>query len=400
MIDAIVLAVAAAATAVLALSPRLRRSEDWHATVTPLASIMGSGFLVCVPLLAGAVGGLAPAFMIALLALAFAVGGVIRFNIRHFEPIEHDEGRAQTIAFLSRIALAAAYLISVVYYLQLLAAFALGIAGVKDPTAAHALSTALLAAIGLIGAWRGLGMLEAVERWAVSLNLGMICALLVALVIHDGGAAMAGTLSLPGIPTIDLADCRVVLGLLIIVQGFETSRYLGDEHAADVRIRTMRRAQLVSSGIYVAFVTLAIVLYRDGLGTDVTAIIEMTHPAAAVLPLLITIAAVGSQFSAAVADNAGAGGLIEDITNRKVPLRLAYLFIALVTIGITWETDVNEIIAYASRAFALFYALQCVVAWLVVRSDPTLPRRALRLVGFALLAVACLAVFALGAPAG
>jgi hypothetical protein len=35
----------------------------------------------------------------------------------------------------------------------------------------------------------------------------------------------------------------------------------------------------------------------------------------------------------------------------------AYLLILLVTITLTWATDVNAIIAYASRAFALFYML-------------------------------------------
>jgi hypothetical protein len=38
--------------------------------------------------------------------------------------------------------------------------------------------------------------------------------------------------------------------------------------------------------------------------------------------------------------------------------RYAYLLILIVTVALTWETDVNGIIAYASRAFAIFYMLQ------------------------------------------
>jgi len=110
----------------------LAGSSDWKATVTPLASIMGSGFLVSAPLLAGVVGNLAVLCMAALLVLAYAVGSAIRFNIRYFEPIESEHGPAQTIAFLSRIVLAAAYFISVTYYLQLLAAFVLNAAGVQS----------------------------------------------------------------------------------------------------------------------------------------------------------------------------------------------------------------------------------------------------------------------------
>jgi len=145
--------------------------------------------------------------------------------------------------------------------------------------------------------------------------------------------------------SIDFHDLRVLLGLLIVVQGFETSRYLGDEHPAEQRIATMRMAQLMSTAIYLTFIALAAVLFHEGLGADVTAIIGMTKPVAVVLPLLLSIAAIGSQFSAAVADSAGAGGLIEDITHRKLSIRYAYLLILVVTVVLTWETNVNQIIA-------------------------------------------------------
>jgi hypothetical protein len=100
----------------LALSKRLAGSTNWKATVTPLASIMGSGFLVSAPLLAGIVGNLAAVCMALLLVVAYMVGGAIRFNIRHFEPIRSKgHGPAQDIAFLSRIVLTGAYFISITY---------------------------------------------------------------------------------------------------------------------------------------------------------------------------------------------------------------------------------------------------------------------------------------------
>jgi len=160
----------------------------------------------------------------------------------------------------------------------------------------------------------------------------------------------------------------------------------------------MRSAQLLSAAIYLVFIGLVTVLFHDGLGTDVTAIVTMAKPVAMVLPLLIAIAAIGSQFSAAVADNEGAGGLIADITGHRIPMRYIYLLILLVTVALTWETNVNGIIAYASRAFALFYMLQCVVAFVVAWQLKDLPRRPLRLVSFGLLAIICLLVFALGLP--
>ena len=402
MLNLIIIVVALALGGYLAFSRRLTASSNWKATVTPLASIMGSGFLVSAPLLAGIVGNLAVVCMALLLALAYMVGGAIRFNIRHFEPIENKgHGPAQDIAFLSRIVLVAAYFISVTYYLELLAAFLLKAVGMHNQVAANGITTLLLLIIGGIGMWRGLKELEAVEKYAVAFNLGMIGALLVSLAIYNVHMVLGGTWALPSISSvIDFHDLRVLLGLLIVVQGFETSRYLGDEHPAEQRIATMRAAQLVSMAIYLVFIALATVLFHDGLGADVTAIIGMTKPVAVVLPALLAVAAIGSQFSAAVADNEGAGGLIEDITQSKVPIRYAYLLILLVTVVLTWSTNVNEIIAYASRAFALYYTLQCVVAWFVAWQMKDLHRRQLHLVTFAFLAVICFLVFALGIPSG
>ena len=58
MLNAIIIIVALLLAGYLAFSKRLAASSNWKATVTPLASIMGSGFLVSAPLLAGIVGNL------------------------------------------------------------------------------------------------------------------------------------------------------------------------------------------------------------------------------------------------------------------------------------------------------------------------------------------------------
>lgn len=399
--NALIVIVALAGAGYLAFSPRLARSTDWKAMVTPLASIMGSGFLVSAPLLAGVVGVHALWCMAGLLLVAYAIGGAIRFNIRHFEPIESQGlGLPQDLALLSRLVLAGAYFISVTYYLQLLAAFALRLIGHEDPALAHGVTTSLLMIIGGVGAWRGLDELEKVERYAVSLNLSMIGALLLALGIYNGHLWFSGQWALPAVEsTIDWHDLRVLLGLLIVVQGFETSRYLGDEHPAEQRIRTMRWAQLISAAIYLVFVGLATVLFRRDFGADVTAIMQMTAPVAAVLPMLLAVAAIGSQFSAAVADNSGAGGLLADLLHHKLRLRYLYVLITVVTIVLTWQTNVNSIIAYASRAFALYYALQCGVAAAVAWEQPKVTHRWARIAGYSLLAMVGLAVLILGLPA-
>jgi len=162
----------------------------------------------------------------------------------------------------------------------------------------------------------------------------------------------------------------------------------------------MRSAQIVSGIIYLLFIGFVTVLFQPNMGADVTGVISMTMPVAMVLPILLSVAAIGSQFSASVADSEGAGGLIEDITHHKLKIRYAYLLIILVTVSLTWGTNVNQIIAYASRAFALYYALQCVVAFVVAYEKKQLSKRRIRLFTFFLLALICFLVFAFGVPSG
>lgn len=402
MLNGVTIVVALGVVLFLAFSKRLAQSQSWKATVTPLASIMGSGFLVCAPLLAGAVGLWAVVCMAGLLMLAYLVGGAIRFNIRYYEPQEQGpRNAALALAYLSKLVLAFAYFISVTYYLQLLSAFLLSNLHVESELVARCITSGLLITICAVGMVWGLKRLEGIEKYAVSINLGMIAALLLALVIHNFGLLNQGEWVLPDIDSsIDFSDVRVLLGLLIVVQGFETSRYLGDSYPAGLRIQTMRRAQLLSAIVYLIFISLLTVLFHPGLGADVTAIIDLTLPVAVVLPVMLSVAAIGSQFSASVADTVGAGGLVEEITHKKLPIRYAYLLILLITLFISWETDVNEIIAYASRGFALYYMIQCMVAFTVAHGLRGLPGRGLRLVLYASLTVVCFAVFALGVPAG
>lgn len=400
MLNFFIVAIALCVFLCLAFSSKLARSEGWKATVTPLASIMGSGFLVVAPLLAQSVGYFAVFCMGILLLLSYSVGSAIRFNIRHFEPIEHQKGPAQRVSFVSRIVLACAYFISVTYYLQLLSAFLLKAFGYESELWANVITTLILLFIGGVGMWRGLSELEKIESYAVSLNLGMIAGLIFALTVYNVNLMSSGSWHLPALDsTIDLHDLRVLLGLLIVVQGFETSRYLQSEHPAELRIRTMRLAQWISAAIYIVFLSLMTVLFQQDMGADVTAITSMVAPVAILLPLLISVAAIGSQFSASVADTSGAGGLVEDITQQKLPVRLAYLLVLVVTIFLTWATDVNAIIAYASRAFALFYTLQTAAAAIVAYQIQDVPKRTQKIVFFSTISTICLLVFLLGLPA-
>lgn len=399
MLNFYIIAIALVITLFLAFSRKLAHSESWKATVTPLASIMGSGFLVVAPLLAESVGYFAVLCMGVLLILAYAVGSAIRFNIRHFEPIEHQKGYAQAVSFVSRIVLAGAYFISVTYYLQLLSAFLLKAFGYDSDFVANIITTLILILICGVGMWRGLGELEKIETYAVSLNLGMIAGLLFSLAVYNVQLLQSGQWHLPSLDSsIDLHDLRVLLGLLIVVQGFETSRYLQSQHPAELRIKTMRIAQWISAAIYLVFLTLMTALFHKGMGADVTAITSMVAPVAVLLPILISVAAIGSQFSASVADTSGAGGLVVDIAREKIPVRYAYMLILIVTIFLTWATDVNGIIAYASRAFALFYTLQSAVAAIVAMQSKSVENHTQKATFYSVISLLCLMVFLFGVP--
>ena len=330
----------------------------------------------------------------ALLLVAFGIGAIVRFNIRYGEQVfagspphepedgDHRQTRghaagsrpywvqetftvATRLEQASHLVLAGAYVVSVTYYLGLLASFVLDGVGVQSDLIAKILVTVLLVGITGVGLWRGLAALEFLERYAVALNLGLVAALLVGLLVFDGGALAGGTAAWPEIPA-DAAstdNIRKLMGLLIVVQGFETSRFLGDQHPAEERIASMRFAQLGSSAIYVVFIGLAMVLVAGSVpDASVTAIVKMVGPVAAVLPFFIVIAAVGSQFSAAVADDAGCSGLLSSSLGSWLPKGWAFALTGGAAIALNWLTDVMSVLAYASRAFAVYYTIQCAIA--------------------------------------
>lgn len=403
----IVLAIIVALALWFFLSRRLLESLRWRATVTPLASIIGSGFLVSVPLLSNAVGNAAIFAMAALVLYAFWVGGAIRFNIRYGEQIfeAHAMRPSDRLVFateqMSQIALACAYFISVSYYLSLLSVFLMKGLGQSDPWTERALTTGFLIFIGSFGFIRGLKGLERLEEYAVGFKLAVIVAILVALAGHNVSLFMQGEWALQTLPAhFDTKTFRALLGFVIVVQGFETSRFLAGEYPTEQRVRTMRDAQILSGGIYLVFFALATVMFKahfaDG---EVAAIVDMVGVVAIILPLLLTAAAIASQFSASVADAIGGAGLMHQALRRRLPLQMFYPFLAGIAVLIVWTGSVFDIIALASRAFAFYYALQCFVAVLVAFAKKGLPRRTLRATWFVLLALLSLGAALYGIPA-
>jgi hypothetical protein len=396
-----ILPAVAIVAAIILLRPAVRNATFWQATVTPLASIIGSGFLVVAPMLYLVTGKDAPWAMLGIVVGAYGIGAIIRFNIVHAEPMLHDSETPRHLRLTERgsdLILAVAYVISVAFYIRLLASFALDGIGIDGETPARLLTTAILIFIGGTGWWKGLKGLIQLEEYSVTIKLAVIAALLVGLAGFDP-EAMA---SVPNLPPDQSwwEQARALAGLLLVVQGFETSRYLGQAFDAETRVRSMRLAQIVSGIIYVGFIVLIMPLLFDvsELHLDETAIIHMVEKVALLLPPLLIIGAMMSQFSAAVADTAGAGGLIAEET--KLSAGSGYPVIVLIAIGLIWVSNIFEIIAYASQAFAAYYALQALVALqLTGQVDQPVRRWALRM-AFVLAALVLVWVTIFAIPVG
>jgi hypothetical protein len=380
--------------------PRTLRLDAWRAVGTPLASIIGSGFLVSVPILRDLYGSWAVFAMTGLLGVAYLVGSAVRENILHVEPLlaNHNAGRPiASIERISQLVLAFAYFVSVAYYLVLFASFLLKPFGVDDEIVVKTVVTALLILIGGVGLWRGFRAVEGLEIYAVSTKLAVIGGLVAGLALFVGHMLFTdpeGQTVLRG--HFETSSLPVLLGLLILVQGFETSRFLGDTYTPELRVRTMKIAQLLAAAIYITFFIFMTPLLGSATGDHgVAAIVDMLRPVSLALPLLVLIGALASQSSAAIADTLGAGGLIRDFGRAKISPRYTYPLIALVAGIVTWETNVFSLITFASRCFAVYYALQCLVATLSAAHRAHRGRAMI----FAALALICIAIVVFGTPA-
>lgn len=339
---------------------------------TPLASIFGSGFLVIISVLDGAVGAWSLPAMLVICLLAYAVGSVIRFNITHVEQSLHDKTAKKSILLLddiADIALVPAYIISVTLYLRILSSYALNFFHLDDNLNEQYLTTGILIFILLLGLIKGLNILEGMEKWALSATAVIIAVLIVTFGVYDIGLWQHDTWQLPDTPAKTPWQILTILGgTLIVVQGFETTRYLGDQYTVEERVAACRRSQIIATVVYLLFVGLATPLMHF-LGDHITddGLMEIARTVAIWLPAPLVLAAIFSQFSAAIADTLGASGNMLEFTQHKIKPRWTYVIIGGFAIILTWSANTLEILTLASRAFAFYYFLQCLVAILATQ---------------------------------
>ncbi len=365
-----------------------------RATVTPLASIFGSGFLIIVPVLERGLGGAAVLGVSLVCALAWVVGSAIRHNVIVVEPLKEEGTLAPSLHRLERVSdvlIVVAYVISVALYLRIMAQYVGSYVFGPSEEVERAIATGAVTAIAVVGLTRGFGGLSTLERLALGVVLAMTAMLGTTLFGKDVGAA---PLSLPPSTHSSLLHVALLLGgVLIAVQGFETVRYLTDRYDRDTRVDASRLSQLVSAWVYVSLVAVATPLMLDAAGNfSDDNLLDLVERVAPVLALPLVVGAVLSQFSAAVADTVAAHGNLR-VLSPGVGNHVPYLATAVAVSALSWTIGFFTLVVVASRAFAAYYCVQSVVAMLT----STHPARR---VGFGVLAAVLLGITLFAVPVG
>lgn len=379
-------------------SGTVSRRQVLLATVTPLASILGSGLLIIVTVLEGVLGSLSVLGALGVIAVAWVVGSAVRHCVRVVEPLTQNGSLDRTTRRIDEVAdavIVVAYVISVALYLRIMARYVISYAtGGDDVVLERVLACVAVALIVAVGVTRGFSGLDLLDRLSLGVVLLLTTVLGITLAVKDASAMAGGSLSLPPVPDVGVWHTLLVLGgIVITVQGFETVRYLGDAYDAETRVWASRAAQVVAAVIYVGFVLVATPVM--GLGTKAGAdsnLIDITERAAPLLVLPLVISAVLSQFSAAIADTASADGNLRGLSTWMHGPR-PYVLSGVAAIALAATVPTFTIVAVASRAFAAYYALVAVIA---LRTSEGWPRK----VGYAALAALMVAIAALAAPAG
>jgi len=231
-------------TGLILWSPMVHRVKTWRAMMTPLASIIGSGFLVLGPILETAYGKYAPIVMIALCLGAYFYGAAIRCSINDIE--FRDPGRywlMEKLEVAASWSLGFAYIISVAYYLNLFGSFGVSLTTVNDAMHSKLLMSAVFIVILFVGWTRGFKTLEHLEYISVTTKLTIIAGLLIGLAIYFSDKVSQGSLIYNPPMQSGWSSIALAFGLIVTVQGFETSRYLSDANDSQTRIRIMKFAE-------------------------------------------------------------------------------------------------------------------------------------------------------------
>jgi hypothetical protein len=365
LLNSIVAVVALVGLARLLYRPKVQGSTTYKATVVPLAEIMDVGFIVFSPIIILLFGYKAPWAMLGLCLLAILTGFATSYNIKNYEPLVGKPDPLHRWNSFALWALLAASVVNVAYYAQLLMTLVwLPLGDIYSPGLVTATAAVLLGILTIYGFAKGLMALNDLGNKTTAFNLSAIIAVLVAFAAFNVQQLVGGDFNWPHFnPPNDAEALRKLLGLFVLVQGFESSRYIGAYFSADMRVKTMRAAQYISSAVYVLFVAFSLILFAHVKApANVTAIFEVSKQVSVFLPFLIMAAALGSQLSAIVNDTETRTEMLAQQVGDRLPRRWTFPLFLVPAIVVVVLTDVTAVVALASRVFAAYYLLQALIA--------------------------------------
>jgi hypothetical protein len=364
LINSIVAVVTLAGLAGFLYRPKVQESGTYKATVVPLAEIMDVGFIVFSPVIILLFGYYATWAMLGLCVLAILTGFAISYNIENYEPLIGKPDPLHGWNSLALWALLAASVVNVAYYAQLLMTLVWLPLGLYSPGLVTATAALLLCILTIYGFAKGLMALNELGNKTTAFNVAAIVAVLVAFAVYNVQRLVGGDFDLPHFNAADNEEAfRKLLGLFVLVQGFESSRYIGAYVSADERVKTMRSAQYISSAVYVLFVAFSLILFASVKAPDnVTAIFEVSKQVSVFLPFLIMAAALGSQLSAIVNDTETRTEMMAGQVGERLPRPWTFPLFLVPAILVVLLTEVSSAVALASRVFAAYYLSQALIA--------------------------------------
>ena len=365
LLNSIIALLTLAGLAWLLYRPKIQESGTYKATVVPLAEIMDVGFIVFTPVIILSFGYDAAWAMLGLCLLAIVTGVATSFTINNYEPLIGKPDPLHRWNSIALWALLAASVVNVGYYAQLLMTLVwLPLGDLYSPGLVTATAAALLAILAIYGFAKGLMALNDLGNKSTAFNLSAIVAVLVAFAAYNVQRLVGGDFDLSHFNAPDNEQAfRKLLGLFVLVQGFESSRYIGAYFSAERRVKTMRSAQYISSAVYVLFVVFSLILFTKVKGPDnVTAIFEVSKQVSHFLPFLIMAAALGSQLSAIVNDTETRTEMLARQVGDRLPRQWTFPLFLVPAILVVLLTEVSSVVSLASRVFAAYYLSQALMA--------------------------------------
>jgi len=345
--------------------PRVQDSATYKAMVVPLAEIMDVGFIVFSPVIILLFGYDAPWAMLGLCLLAILTGFATSYNINNYEPLIGKPDPLHRWNSIALWALLAASVVNVAYYAQLLMTLVwLPLGNLYSAGLVTASAALLLSILTIYGFAKGLMALNDLGNKTTAFNLSAIAAVLVAFAAYNVQQLIGGDFDWPHFDAPNDSEAfRKLLGLFVLVQGFEASRYIGAYFSREKRVRTMHSSQYISSVVYVLFVALSLILFATVQAPeDVTAIFVVSEQVSVFLPFLIMAAAVGSQLSAIVNDTETRTEMLAQEVGDRLPRQWTFPLFLVPAILVVLLTEVGSVVALASRIFAVYYLSQALIA--------------------------------------